>query len=75
MSATVHAPVRSWARIHWATLVIIVLSMALAAALAVLSVNLVNRAVPVLTTTHSAPTGPLQPTDNGCQVARPGQPC
>jgi hypothetical protein len=74
MSATVHAPVRSWARIHRAVLVIIVLSMALAAALALLAVSLVNRAVPAPTTTHSVP-GPLGPTDNGCQIARPGQPC
>jgi hypothetical protein len=74
MSATVHAPVRSWTRIHRSALVIIVLSMALAAALGLLSANLVNRAVPN-PTTHSAPGGPLQPTDNGCQVAQPGQPC
>lgn len=75
MSATMHAPVRSWARIHSAALAIIVLSMALTAAVALLSVSLINRAVPVPTSTHSVSGGPLRSTDDGCQVARPGQPC
>ena len=75
MAATVHAPVRSWAHIHRAALLIVVLSMALAAAVGLLSVSLINRAVPVPPATHSVHGGPLQPIDNGCQVARPGQAC
>jgi hypothetical protein len=69
----VHIPARSWARIHRAALAIIVLSVALAASLGLLAARLVSNAAPVapasVTDVH------LQPTDNGCQLARPGQPC
>jgi hypothetical protein len=73
MSATVHVPARSWARAHRAALAIIILSLALAASLSMLAVRLVSHAVPVspASVTHVH----LNPTDNGCQVARPGQPC
>jgi hypothetical protein len=73
MSATVHVPARSWARVHRAALAIILLSLALAASLGVLAARLVSTAVPV--PPASVSTVHLQPTDNGCQVARPGQPC
>lgn len=73
MSVTAHGPSRDWARVHRAALIIIVLSIALAASLGVLAARLVTGAVPVAPS--SVPVGHLTPTDNGCQVTRPGQPC
>jgi hypothetical protein len=73
MSVTAHVPAQSWARIHRAALVIIVLSLALAASLGVLAARLVTGAVPAAPSSVS--TVHLTPTDNGCQLARPGQPC
>ena len=73
MSATVHIPARSWARVHRATLAIIVLSMALAASLGLLAARLVSTAVPVAPA--SVVGVHLQSTDNGCQITRPGQAC
>jgi hypothetical protein len=64
---------QSWARIHRAALAIIILSMALAASLGLLAVRLVNGAVPAAPASVSDVH--LQPTDNGCQLARPGRPC
>ena len=73
MSATVHIPSRSWASVHRAALVIIVLSLALAASLGLLAARLVSSAVPVAPA--SVVGVHLQSTDNGCQFARPGQAC
>jgi hypothetical protein len=73
MSVTVSAPARHWARVHRAALAIVLLSMALAACLGLLAARLVSGAVPAA---PASTTGVhLQVTDNGCQVARPGQPC
>lgn len=73
MSTTVHIPTSSWARVHRAALAIILLSLALAASLGLLAARLVSNAVPVAPASVSGVH--LQPTDNGCQTARPGQPC
>jgi hypothetical protein len=73
MSVTVSAPARNWARVHRAALAIVVLSLALAASLGLLAARLVTGAVPVAPASTSGVH--LQVTDDGCQVARPGQPC
>jgi hypothetical protein len=73
MTATVHTPSRGWVRAHLAALTIVLLSIALAASLSLLVVRLTSGATPIPVTTVSG--GDIQPTDNGCQVARPGQPC
>jgi hypothetical protein len=73
MSVTV-APTRSWIHTHRAALAIVLLSMALAATLGLLAARLVvPGAVPIAPTSVTGVH--LEPTDNGCQVARPGQPC
>jgi hypothetical protein len=72
MSVTV-APARSWIHLHRAALAIVLLSMALAATLGLLAARLVTAAVPVAPASVSGVH--LEPTDNGCQLARPGQPC
>jgi hypothetical protein len=70
MSATVHTPPLRWARVHRAALVIVVLSMALAAALGLFAARLVADAGRAPTTSVSDVQ--LRPTDNGCQLDRPG---
>jgi hypothetical protein len=74
MSATAHTDPLHWARIHRAVLTVVVLSMALAAAVALLlTTRLTTTSAPVPATSVSH--GQLTPTDNGCQIARPGQAC
>jgi hypothetical protein len=73
MSAILHAPALGWVRAHRAAIVILVLELALAATLGVLAARLVSGPGPAPATSVS--NVHLQPTDNGCQLARPGQPC
>ena len=76
MTATAHAPSHGWVRTHVAALTIILLSIALAASVTLLVVRLTTSSSPVPVTTVSDEGGkPLPPVDNGCQIARPGQPC
>jgi hypothetical protein len=73
MSVTVHASARGFARGHPAALAIVVLCTALAATLGLLlaGIGTESPSIPV----SSVSTVHLQPTDNGCQLARPGRPC
>ena len=74
MSATVHTAPLHWARIHRAVLTIAILSMALAAAVGLLLASrLTTTSSPVPATSVS--NTHLTPTDNECQIARPGGPC
>lgn len=70
MTATV--PVHSWAHVHRAALTIVLLVIALAAAVSVLAVRLAvgSPAIPA-----PSVSGPLLSSDDGCQIARAGQPC
>ena len=70
MTAT--APVHSWAHVHRAALTIVLLAIALAAAVSVLAVRLTAGSPAIPATSIS---GSLLSSDNGCQLARPGQPC
>jgi hypothetical protein len=73
MSVTVRASSGAWVHVHRAALLIVVLGMALAATLGLL----VARIVPASPSVpgSSVSTVHLTPTDNGCQIARPGGPC
>ena len=73
MSVTVAASARGFAYIHRAALAIVILAMALATTLGVLVARILTESTPI--PASSVSTVHLQPTDNGCQLARPGQPC
>ena len=73
MTTTVSAPTHRWVDVHRAALVIVILSMALAATLGLLAARLASHSAAATTTSVSDVN--LTPTDNGCQLSRPGQPC
>jgi hypothetical protein len=72
MSVTMPAPSHNWIGVHRAAVAIVILSVALAVTLGLLVASLVADS-------PRAAAGPavvqLDPVDNGCQLARPGQPC
>jgi hypothetical protein len=72
MSVTAHATPGSWAHLHRAALLVVVLSLALAATIGLLAARVLAGSTPA--STSSVSTVHLNPTDNGCQLARPGLP-
>jgi hypothetical protein len=75
MTAFVSPSARVWTRAHRAALAIAVLGLALAATLGVLLATLLTGAASPAVPGTSVSGTHLSPTDNGCQLARPGQPC
>jgi hypothetical protein len=76
MTATVSThSTRVWTRAHRAALTIAVLAVALAAVLGLLIANLVSDSSASAVPGTSVSGTHLNPTDNGCQLAHPGQPC
>jgi hypothetical protein len=74
MTATAHTHPGAWTRAHRAALTIVALTLALAAALVILGLRLAagDPSSPVVGT---GSTAVLHSVDNGCMLARPGQPC
>jgi hypothetical protein len=74
MTAIAHTPAGAWTRAHRATLTIVALTLALAAALVILGLRLAagGPSSPVVGTGNSPV---LQSVDDACMLARPGQPC
>jgi hypothetical protein len=73
MTATVRAPYRRWASVHRAALVIVILSVALAATLGLYAARLASPSPSAPATSISDVH--LLPTDYGCLRTRPGGPC
>jgi hypothetical protein len=72
---TTTVPTGSWAHVHRAALTIVLLAIALAAAVTVLAVRLAVGSPTVAVPAPSISGTHLVSSDNGCQIARPGQAC
>lgn len=73
MSATARAATRGFVHVHRAALTIVILSIALAVTIGLLTARGVTDSRPAPAT--SVPTVHLDPIDGGCQPIRPAQPC
>jgi hypothetical protein len=71
MSVSLHAPRLPWAQAHRMLLTVVLVCVALVAAAGVLVARSVGGDGAAGTTSVSD----LQPLDDGCQTARPGQAC
>jgi hypothetical protein len=73
MSVTVRPTTRGFVHVHRAALTIVILSIAFAVAVGLLTARLLSDSTPA--PASSVSTVHVGSTDDGCQMAKPAQPC